>query len=341
MHLMPPMALDPGIVRRCAFGVDGHRGSDDDWEKCKGGAVVDVVAEGWGQGHARASALGVAGMMATLAASANGLARVPRPHLVDAIHGVAGTSADAFTTAAARWSAPATAAPPLSRDAAEVILSGLSFSHRAGTARTACEQVFDARRCREIDWLAGKTGTPSFPSDGLSLDTIVRVCRPDAPPSAEAKRGACSSLKPYKWYVAAFRADRAKSGPWTKAIAVLAERNWLRASGRIHGTGDHGPNPAAEIAIWAFDGPFERCLDDIEDSLRRAIVLIGDVSRVALLIDLSLPALQARVRAGDRIQPAWGRFVERVSGYGLPSFPRVRHLRTRGPLATLVVAYRS
>ena len=93
--------------------------------------------------------------------------------------------------------------------------------------------------------------------------------------------------------------------------------------------------------VWTFDGPFERCLDDIEDTLRRAIVLIGDVSRVALLIDVSLPALQLRVRAGDRVQPAWGRFVERLSGYGLPGFPRVRHLATRGPLATLVVAYRS
>ncbi|HEY2188277.1 MAG TPA: hypothetical protein VGH48_06930, partial [Caldimonas sp.] len=249
MHLMPPMPLDPGIVRRCAFGADGRRGSDDDWEKCKGGAVVDVVAEGWGQGHARASVLGVAGMMATLASAANGSARVPRPHLIDAIHGVAGTSADAFTAAAAIWSAPATAAPPLPREAAEVIMSGLSFSHRAGTARTACEQVFDARRCRDIGWLAGKTGTPSFPSDGLTLDTIVRLCRTGAPPSPEAERGACSSLRPYKWYVAAFRADRAKDGPWTKAIAVLAERNWLRTSGRIHGTGDHGPNPAAEIAM--------------------------------------------------------------------------------------------
>ena len=93
--------------------------------------------------------------------------------------------------------------------------------------------------------------------------------------------------------------------------------------------------------VWTFDGPFERCLNDLEDSLRRAIVLIGDVSRVALLIDVSLPALQARVRAGDRVQPAWGRFVERISGYGLPSFPSVRPLRTPGPLATLVVAYRS
>ncbi|MGZ8260827.1 MAG: hypothetical protein ACXWUL_09795, partial [Caldimonas sp.] len=128
-------------------------------------------------------------------------------------------------------------------------LSGLTFSHRAGTARTACEQVFDARRCRDIDWLAGKTGTPSFPSDGLSLDAIARLCRAGAPPSPEARRGACGSLRPYKWYVAAFRADRARDGPWTKAIAVLAERNWLRASGRIHGAGDHGPNPAAEIAL--------------------------------------------------------------------------------------------
>ena len=93
--------------------------------------------------------------------------------------------------------------------------------------------------------------------------------------------------------------------------------------------------------VWTFDGPFERCLDDVDDSLRRAIVLIGDVSRVALLIDLSLPALLARVRAGDRVQPAWGRFTDRIAGYGLPTFPRVRHLRAPGPLATLVVAYRS
>jgi hypothetical protein len=248
IRLMTPAALDAGILRRCAAGPDGRRPSDDDWEKCKGGAVVDVVAEGWGQGHARASVLGVAGMMATLAAAANGEAAVPRPHLVAAVHGVAAAPDDALAAASARWAAPALPTP-LPRDAAEVILSGLSYSHRAGTARTACEQVLDARRCRDVDWLAGKTGTPSFPSDGLALDALVRLCREGAPASAEARRGACSSLRPYKWYVATWRGDGAKAGPWTKAIAVLAERNWLRASGRIHGAGDHGPNPAAEIAM--------------------------------------------------------------------------------------------
>ena len=139
----------------------------------------------------------------------------------------------------------------IARDAAEVILSGLSYSHRAGTARTACEQVFDARRCREIDWLAGKTGTPSFPSDGLSLDELARCCRPgvasrratepgDALPAARCGRTSGTSRR-----TATARRGRA----WTKAIAVLTERNWLRASGRIHGAGDHGPNPSAEIAM--------------------------------------------------------------------------------------------
>jgi len=32
-------------------------------------------------------------------------------------------------------------------------------------------------------------------------------------------------------------------------IGVLTERNWIADSGRIHGAGDRGPNPAAEIAM--------------------------------------------------------------------------------------------
>ena len=93
--------------------------------------------------------------------------------------------------------------------------------------------------------------------------------------------------------------------------------------------------------VWTFDGPFETCLADIEDTLRRAIVMLGGVSRVALLIDLSLPALKLRVEAGDAVQPAWGDFLERLARYGLPALPRVRHRRRAGVLATLVIAYRN
>jgi hypothetical protein len=48
--------------------------------------------------------------------------------------------------------------------------------------------------------------------------------------------------------VAAYRTDP-NDKHWTKAIGVLTERNWLVDSGRVHGAGDHGPNPAAEIAM--------------------------------------------------------------------------------------------
>ena len=131
-----------------------------------------------------------------------------------------------------------------------MIVSGLSFSHRAGTARGACEQVFDARKCTEIDWIAGKTGTPSFRNDDRSLSDLARLCAADAVPAAKSRRDrdSCGPLRPYKWYVATYRSDP-RDPRWTKAIAVLAERNWLADTGRIHGAGDRGPNPAAEIAM--------------------------------------------------------------------------------------------
>ena len=90
------------------------------------------------------------------------------------------------------------------------------------------------------------------------------------------------------------------------------------------------------------DGRFAHCLADVEDTLRRAIVQVGDVSRVLVAIDLSLPALAARIDAGDVIQPAWGEFLGRVtSRYGLPAAPRLRYLKQDGPLLSMVVAFRS
>lgn len=113
------------------------------------------------------------------------------------------------------------------------------------------------------------------------------------------------------------------------------------AARRLNGHAGPRADALPQPLVWTFDGPFEHCLADIEDTLRRAIVMVGDVSRVVLLIDLSLPALKQRVDAGDVLQPAWGRFLERMRRYGLPAVPRVRHLRGGGPLATLVIAYRN
>ena len=94
--------------------------------------------------------------------------------------------------------------------------------------------------------------------------------------------------------------------------------------------------------VWTFDGRLAACLADAEDALRRALVQVGDVASIAVLVEVSLPALLRSVQAGDRVQPAWGEFVARLgSRYGLLRAPRVRHVRTAGPLVTLIVAYRS
>lgn len=114
------------------------------------------------------------------------------------------------------------------------------------------------------------------------------------------------------------------------------------ASQRTTSSQSSAADAIAAPLVWSFEGPFATCLADLEDALRRAIVQVGDVSSIAVQIELSLPALKRRVDAGERIQPAWGRFLDRLANrYGLPVPPRVRHMRTAGPLATLVVAYRN
>ena len=111
-------------------------------------------------------------------------------------------------------------------------------------------------------------------------------------------------------------------------------------NGRRHANAAGGGSVEAPL-IWTFDGPFATCLSDMEDTFRRAIIQVGDVQRIAVQIDLSLPALKPRVAAGETIQPAWGEFVDRLTQrYGLPAGPRVRHLKMAGPLATMVIAYR-
>lgn len=246
-RLRRPAPLDLARVQGCAAGGDGRRFSNDDWEQCRARGVVDIVAEGWGQGHARSSALGVAGMMAALAAAANGQSDVRKPHLVDGLRGTGPANSAQLKPAVMRFGLADAQPGKISREAAEVILSGLSYSHREGTARLACEQVFDAATCKAIDWIAGKTGTPTFPNDGRTLDELARLCA-GTTQGAHSDRSACGPLRPYKWYVAAYKTDP-NDGRWTKAIGVLTERNWIAATGRIHSAGDHGPNPAAEIGI--------------------------------------------------------------------------------------------
>jgi cell division protein FtsI/penicillin-binding protein 2 len=246
-HLMPQRELDAAKLRLCALGKDMKPITKDDWNDCRAGYTSQVVHEGWGQSDARASPVGVAGMMAMLGAAANGAAALPAPHLVEDLRGVGNPAAGktGLMTAEQRLDL----SPPLPvgvpQQVAQVILSGMNWSHRGGTATYACEQLWGRKACNDIDWIAGKTGTPSFHNDYKTLDTIARDCR----------NGDCSSLRPYKWYAGVFRLG---DGPgWNKAIAVLTERGWLKGNGPVYGAGDLGPNPAAEIGLQV-----ARCLRD-------------------------------------------------------------------------------
>ena len=138
----------------------------------------------------------------------------------------------------------------IARDAAEVILSGLSYSHRAGTARLACEQVFDARSLR-----ARSTGSPARPArrrfrtTTVSLDELARLCAAGVAARPRAETARVRAAAPVQVVRRGVPRPIPTIPRWTKAIGVLTERNWLADTGRIHGAGDHGPNPAAEIAM--------------------------------------------------------------------------------------------
>ena len=92
-----------------------------------------------------------------------------------------------------------------------------------------------------------RRGRRRFPTTIVPSTISRSLCTPGAI-RPRRDRDACGPLRPYKWYVAAYHTNPADAR-WNKVIGVLTERNWLADTGRVHGAGDHGPNPAAEIAM--------------------------------------------------------------------------------------------
>ena len=262
LQMMRNFAFEPALAAACSRG-DFYSGSGPNrgWRKCKHGRLVYIESEGWGQGNARTTALGAAGMMARLAAAANGLASQRLPYLVDRISDAA---AEKFDLAAQQFRLADPVALEIPQQDAALIVQGM-ISHksqgapagsRSGTAHTACIRVFDAATCNRIDWIAGKTGTPPYGNDGLTLKEIKKKC--GLAPSRDASYGeqqewwtSCSREQPYKWYVAVFKTDDGQSG-YNKAVAVLTERNWYRSgplAGKVQSPGDLEMNVSAEMAF--------------------------------------------------------------------------------------------
>jgi hypothetical protein len=261
-QMMRNFAFEPALAAACSRG-DYYSGSGPNrgWRKCHHGHLVYVESEGWGQGNARTTVLGAAGMMARLAAAANGQASLRLPYLVDRI---SDASAQTFDLAAHQFHLADPVALEIPQQDAALIVQGM-ISHksqgtpagsRSGTANAACVRVFDAATCNRIDWIAGKTGTPPYGNDGLTLKEIRQKCGPA--PAGKLARGeeqewwtSCSREQPYKWYVAVFKTDDGQSG-FNKAVAVLTERNWYRSgplAGKVQSPGDTDVNISAEMAF--------------------------------------------------------------------------------------------
>jgi hypothetical protein len=218
-------------------------------------------SEGWGQGNARATPVGVAGMLARIAAAANGETALRLPHLVERITDAGGKD---VLLAAQQFHLAEPVELGIASEDARHVLAGMA-SHKgaafpagtsSGTAFSACVRVFDKDACNRIDWIAGKTGTPPYGNDRLSLAAIRAKCsvRPERLSADELQdwTASCSRERPYKWYAAVFKSDDSKPH-FDKAIAVLTERNWHRTgplAGMVHSPGDTGePNASAELAL--------------------------------------------------------------------------------------------
>jgi hypothetical protein len=263
LRMMRDLKFEPRHAAACSRG-DYYSGAGPNrgWRKCRHGRLVYLESEGWGQGNARTTAVGAAGMLARLAAAANGQASQRLPYLVERI---SDANARTFELAAHQFRLADPVPIDIPQEDAALIVTGM-VSHKArgtpagsrtGTAHAACAAVLGPASCNAIDWIAGKTGTPPYGNDRLTLKDIREKCK--AGPGRGAGLGeqqewwtSCSREIPYKWYVAAFRTDD-EHGSFSKAIAVLTERNWYRSgphAGKVHSPGDHDQlNISAEIAF--------------------------------------------------------------------------------------------
>lgn len=226
--------------------------------QCDSAAMKPLVNEAAGQGQARTTALGLATMLARLAAAANGQRELRRPHLVERITDAEGrpiataaTRTEADGAPALAQAEPTVVAPPV----AQSVFRGLAqASAPGGTAHLICRHVFGARCAQAGSRIAGKTGTPSFTLDRLTFGQARQRCR--GQPQAED----CLE-RPMKLYVAAVQPGGEPAGRYTKVIAVMSERNWMLDSralpagrrDRVHGGSNDANNIATEIAMRIAD----------------------------------------------------------------------------------------
>lgn len=249
-----PLLYDERQARQCAI--------QNRWGKCQG-EIANSASELIGQGNATASPLTIAEMFTGIASAANGRRARPPAHLLESVRGLLDGKAVSLLPDLRP------VALSVSKAEASLVLEGMALSHHGGTASTGCLKAYGntagaSAACRRLTGVAGKTGTPGFPDEIYTWQKRAQVCR-DIQQQLEQRTlsgGQASQLRhlhqerarcvqsPVKWYAAVLRDNPSgASGPWTKVLVVLAERNY-RKDGWIDSKDDVGsPNVAAELGF--------------------------------------------------------------------------------------------
>lgn len=250
--------LDQAAMRQC-----GLKPVQERWRNCHGADLVNTVAELFGQGNSLASPIGIADGFLQLAAAGNGQRASTGVHLLEsfqdstgAIHRITESRPLAFS----------------SFDVAPV-LQGLTRTHLAGTARSACIAARAAGN--ETAWaipcfpqavrgdstqirIASKTGTPVFSADKLTLNQWRASCSLTAAELGTLNKGqarwyrlrneiAKCRMTPIKWY--AMLIGKAGTRTWDKVAVLIAERNWNRSTQMVDSARDLDANVAAEAGL--------------------------------------------------------------------------------------------
>ena len=226
----------PETVAQCSRSGKGY-------SRCKG-QRLGIISEAYGQGNARATPVGVAGMLSALANSAQ---EKPQryPHLLEGLW-LSDGNLDASSERPLRQGVPLGPAG-IPAGTGQRIISAMEKTHtKDGTAYKPCSKVMGATACNTSLGIAGKTGTPGDVDERslsqLHKDQIaLKQC-------LENKNTKCFELHPlprprYRWYAAVFKSNA--SGSYDKAIAVLVHSNWRSTDGRFA----DDSSAAAEMAM--------------------------------------------------------------------------------------------
>ncbi|WP_054257199.1 FtsW/RodA/SpoVE family cell cycle protein [Paenacidovorax caeni] len=222
-------------VRNCY--ANGH---PKRWRDCQGIGLVASVAELFGQGNAHVSPVGVAELLFTLTAAAQGA-----PHGAVSIIKRAETGAGIGVPAVA---------PQHARRLLEALLEPVKPS---GTAHSSCVKAMagdSLMNCNNTGrWVvASKTGTPLFPHDAMNYQRRQQACdKVKALSDGIVRRHewARCVVPPTKWYAYVLGKSDGQGIVWTKIVVVLTERNWSARTGLIDSPFDRGGNVAAEIGL--------------------------------------------------------------------------------------------